>query len=121
MHKPIIHVFAQPGDEMESLFKEQGGQGSGNVAAVRHPSFPRSFLTIEGTGVRSSTLPGVRQQASNSPWSLTARCSLNPKNQPMLLLPRLASTAKTRCWLIRLGSQTESEVESMKLMPVQAP
>ena len=29
-----FHVFAQPGDEMESLLKEQCGQGSGNVPAI---------------------------------------------------------------------------------------
>ena len=34
MHKVIFHVFAQPGDEMESLFKEQGGQGSRNVTTI---------------------------------------------------------------------------------------
>ena len=33
MHR-FAHVFAQPSDEMESLFKEHGGQGSGNGTAV---------------------------------------------------------------------------------------
>jgi hypothetical protein len=78
MHETIFHVFAQPSDEMESLFKEQLGQGSRNVAAIRQPSLPRSPLTMLGTGLRSSTLPGVRQQANSSPRSLTARCSLKP-------------------------------------------
>ena len=33
-HEPVFHVFAQPGDELESLFKEQLRQGSRNVAAI---------------------------------------------------------------------------------------
>jgi hypothetical protein len=104
MHELIFPVFAQSSDEMESLFKEELHEGSGNGAVIS--SLPRSFLTIEATGVRSSTLPVGSLHASNSPWSLTVRCNVKPKNHPMLLLPRLASAAKTRCWLIRLGSQT---------------
>src|SRR5215831_763088 len=34
MHEMILHVFAQPGDQLESLFKEQSRQGSGNVATI---------------------------------------------------------------------------------------
>ena len=34
VHEMVLHVFAQPGDELESLFKEQFAQRSGNVAAI---------------------------------------------------------------------------------------
>lgn len=34
IHEMILHVFAQLGDEMESLFKEQRGQGSKEGAAI---------------------------------------------------------------------------------------
>ena len=34
MHKLVLHVFSQSGDEMKSLFKEQFGQGSANVASI---------------------------------------------------------------------------------------
>src|SRR5579872_3196814 len=34
MHDLVFHVFAQPRDELEPLFKEQSSQGSGNIAAV---------------------------------------------------------------------------------------
>jgi hypothetical protein len=34
VHELIFHVFAQPGDELESLLKEQLCEGSGNVAAI---------------------------------------------------------------------------------------
>lgn len=30
----VLHVFAQPGDELKPLFKEQFAQGSGNVATI---------------------------------------------------------------------------------------
>lgn len=36
----ILHVFAQPGDELESLFKEPLREGSGDVAAI-----PKEFAT----------------------------------------------------------------------------
>jgi len=39
----FAHVFAQPGDELESLFKEQFGQGSGNVAAIPEQLATKSF------------------------------------------------------------------------------
>ena len=34
VHETIFHVFAQSGDEMETLFKEQLREGNGNVTAV---------------------------------------------------------------------------------------
>ncbi len=34
VHELVFHVFAQPSDELKSLFKEQLGERSGNVAAI---------------------------------------------------------------------------------------
>ena len=77
-HKMIFHVLAQSGDELEPLFKEQLRQGSGNVAAISKELAAQSFHHAREPESRSSTLPGVRQHASSSPRSLTARCSLKP-------------------------------------------
>src|SRR2546429_8528424 len=43
MHEMIFHVFAQPGDEMEPLFKEQLREGSRNVAAIPKELAAQSF------------------------------------------------------------------------------
>jgi hypothetical protein len=66
-------------------------------------SLPRRRFAISGTGARSSTLPGVRRQASNSPWSLTARWSFKPKNQPIELLrcdflPLITTSSAAYLW-----------------------
>ena len=34
VHQVILHVFTQPGDELEPLFKEQLREGSRDVAAI---------------------------------------------------------------------------------------
>jgi len=34
VHELVLHVFAQSGDEVKSLFKEQLREGSGNIAAI---------------------------------------------------------------------------------------
>jgi len=44
--------------------------------------------------------------------------SLNPQNHPMLLLPRLATSAKIRWRPMRLLWQTDDEVELMNATPV---
>src|SRR5215467_449723 len=43
VHETIFHVFAQLGDEQQSLFKEQVCQGSGNVAAIPKQLAMQSF------------------------------------------------------------------------------
>src|SRR5215813_8770487 len=43
---------------------------------------PNRRWVSRGTGVRSSTLPGVRQNATRSPRALTTKCRLKPKNHP---------------------------------------
>ena len=66
VHEVVLHVFAQPGKELESLFKEQLREGSRNGTAIPKQLPAQSFDQSAGTGVRSSTLPGVRQQESLS-------------------------------------------------------
>src|SRR5205085_6233714 len=60
-HKMILHVLAQSGDEMQALFKEQLGQGSGNVAAVSKQLPPQSFHHL---GNRSPIIDIARRQAT---------------------------------------------------------
>ena len=43
MHEPVFHVFAQSGDELESLFKEPLAQGSANGAAICEQLAAQSF------------------------------------------------------------------------------
>src|SRR5438067_6218241 len=43
VHEMILHVLAQPDDEMEPLFKEQLRQGSANVAAISKQLASQSF------------------------------------------------------------------------------
>src|SRR5512135_2137944 len=43
MHELVFHVFAQPGDELEALFKEQSSQGSRDIAAIPKQLAPQTF------------------------------------------------------------------------------
>lgn len=43
VHEMVLHVFAQPGDKLKSLFKEQFGQGNGNGAAIPKELATKSF------------------------------------------------------------------------------
>ena len=67
MHELIFHVFAQAGDEMESLFKEQCGQGSGNVATV-----PKELATqlFDHRGNRSTIIDIARGQTTRQQFAL---------------------------------------------------
>src|SRR6266567_2471412 len=42
MHELVFHVFAQPSDELESLFKEQSSQGSRDIAAIPKQLAPQT-------------------------------------------------------------------------------
>ena len=60
-HELILHVFAQAGDEVESLFKEQLRQGSGNVAAIPKQLAAQSFHQL---GNRSAIIDIAWRQAT---------------------------------------------------------
>ena len=46
MHELVLHVFAQPGHEMETVFKEQLRQGRGDVAAIAMQFAAQSFVVF---------------------------------------------------------------------------
>jgi hypothetical protein len=58
----VLHVFAQPNDEVQSLFKEQVRQGSRDVTPISK-ELASELLNKRWDRVRSSTLPGVKQHA----------------------------------------------------------
>ncbi len=67
MHKLIFHVFAQSGDQMEPLFKEQCGQGSGNVATI-----PEELATqfFDHRGNRLAIIDIARGQTTRQQFAL---------------------------------------------------
>ena len=56
---------------------------------------PSSAAVMVSKGLRSSVLPAVILTAMTSPLLLMTMCSLKPKNQPMVLRPRVARPSKT--------------------------
>jgi hypothetical protein len=74
----LAHVLAQFGDEAQSVGEEEALGERRRDGALSPKRRPNSRRTKRGTGRRSSVLPGVRHSASNSPRSLTTRCSLKP-------------------------------------------
>jgi len=95
VHEMVLHVFAQPGNEVESLLKEQLGEGSRDGAAIPKQLAVQPF--DQGRN-RNAIIDVAWRKATGQPFASIIdcqRCSLKPKNQPMLVFPRLASTAKT--------------------------
>ncbi len=43
VHEMILHVFAQPSDELESVFKEQVREGSGDGAGIPQTASHAAF------------------------------------------------------------------------------
>lgn len=64
MHELILHVLAQPGDELEPVFKEQLREGSGNVAAIPKQLAPQSF---DQARHRSAIIDIARSQTTRKP------------------------------------------------------
>ena len=73
------------------------------------------------SGSLSSTPPVVKTKFKISPLSLIIRCSLNPKNQPIEHLPRLARPSNVLCMCMRCLRHTRKGVLSTKLIPVHSP
>ena len=69
---------------------------------------------MASSGLRSSVLPSVTLNATIRPLWLMSRWSLKPKNQPMVLRPRLANPRKTRLRLMRALWQTAKAPEQGK-------
>ncbi len=75
---PLAHILAQLGDQQDALGREELlGERLGDVATVAKQLAEEA---AHETGNLSAVIDvaGVRQNASNSPRSLTTRCSLNP-------------------------------------------
>jgi hypothetical protein len=62
VHEPVFHVFAQSGDELEALFKEQLREGSGNVAAISEQLAAQSFDHVRN---RSPIIDVLGSQATS--------------------------------------------------------
>ena len=72
-----LHLFFEFGEELHSLVPELSERGLGNVAPIP-TSLPNTRRASFGTGLRSSTLPGVNMTARSSPQSLMTRWTLKP-------------------------------------------
>ena len=66
-YEMVLHVFAQPSDEMEPLFKKQLCQGSGNVAAISEQLAAQSFHHL---GNRSPIIHIARRKPSSQQVAL---------------------------------------------------
>ena len=67
VEQTVVHLFTQLGDELKPLSDQQLlGQGLGEIAFVPK-SLPTRPVASLGTGCRSSTLPGVKQNAGSRP------------------------------------------------------
>src|SRR5947208_1042949 len=67
MHKLVFHVFAQSGDEMESLFKEQLRQRGANVATIPEQLAAQMF---DHAGHRIAIVHVPWSQATGQQFSL---------------------------------------------------
>ncbi len=64
VHEMILHVLAQPGDQMQPLFKEHLRQGSGNIAAISKQFAAQPFHHL---GNRSAIIHIARSQTTRKP------------------------------------------------------
>src|SRR3954467_3196858 len=91
-----LHVLADAGEQRQAATQQVFGQLLADIALVTEQLADQ---VSAGTGVVSWTLPGVSFRATISLSVLKTRCSLKPKNQP--ILPRWARSANTLCRLMR--------------------
>src|SRR3954452_13897154 len=89
-----LHVLANAGEQCQT--QQVLRQLLADIALVAEQLADQ---VSAGTGVVSWTLPGVSFRATISLSVLKTRCSLKPKNQP--ILPRWARSANTLCRLMR--------------------
>src|SRR6266566_3333357 len=61
-HEMILHVLAQPRDQMQPVFKEHLRQGSGNVAAISKQLATQSFHHLRN---RSAIIHMARSQTTS--------------------------------------------------------
>jgi len=76
VHEMVLHVFAQSGDEVESLLKKQLSQGSGNVAAI---SEQLAAQVLDHAGNRCSIIDIAWSQTTGKQVSLIVDCQMQLK------------------------------------------
>ena len=121
-HKRVFHIVPDLGEQLDAVNKKTLKR----VFPI-YPLSPKSFhfmffkRTPSFNGSLSSTSPVVKTKFNISPLSLIIKCCLNPKNQPIGHLPRLASPSKVLWMRIRRLRHTHRGVLSTKLIPVHSP
>lgn len=105
---------------MQPVFKEQGGQGSRDVATIPNELATQApnHLRNRGAIIDIAWSQATREQLAAI---VDRQVQLEAIKPPHRRFAALGIQSKHAMLGILLGSQTESEVESMKLMPVQAP
>ena len=116
-HEKVLHIASNAGDEVQQTsLPEFLEEMLGDIAFVAYdPALQRGCHGVEGFAI--IRFAAVILTAMTSPLLLMTMCSLKPKNQPMVLRPRLARPLKTLFRLIRLLWQTASFVESTAQVP----
>jgi hypothetical protein len=99
----------------QDLMQSLGDRASGPTA------LPPEACGEPLTGWRSSPWPGGRRKARSAPSSWTMRGSVQPKNPPIEVWPRLARPAKTVGVARRGWSPTARGVASIQAIPVPRP
>src|SRR3954469_6620441 len=101
-HQVVPHVAADTSNEVQAALPECLEQVLTDIAFVGIElagQVPRDLIQNGAVGV----LPGVIFTAMIWPLWLMTKCSLRPKNHPMLVLPRAAKPSKTLWrWMRRL-------------------
>jgi len=112
----VAHVLALFGDEAQFVGDQEAlGERRGDIALVpKEVSEEAAHLAGRGAAV----VGGARGEAQREQIAAIVdhQMALKPQNQPTDVLPRRASTRKTRWCAIRAGRHTLSEVESRKLI-----
>src|SRR4051794_32079998 len=93
-HQVVPHVPADTSNEVQAALPECLEQVLTDIAFVG-VDLPARCLVISSSTVLSAVLPGVIFTAMIWPLWLMTKCSLKPKNHPMLVLPRAAKPSKT--------------------------
>src|SRR4051794_3210908 len=93
-HQVVPHVPADTAAEVQAALPESLEQVLTAIALVG-VELADQCLVISSSTVLSAVLPGVIFTAMIWPLWLMTKCSLRPKNHPMLVLPRAAKPSKT--------------------------
>jgi hypothetical protein len=103
-HQAVLHIRTQLGNHANTEgFQQELKEWLGDVAFVAKQFAEQVFDQFRDR------------------LSLTTKCNLKPKNQPVELLPRWARPANTLCCWIRKLWHTAKGVESMNEIPVHRP